>query len=143
MCAAGRNISVPNYLNMSAAPPIYNFAAPVTVSQLQLALLQTKPGSADLAASVTLGGDRFDLLLVANADGAPLLTLTNDVDSAQNPRVCSTAARAVRRIDSAGMTPPRDPEADDGLNAAAVTADVGMRAVVLAAAAAVALAVVF
>jgi len=147
MCRAGRNISVPNYLNPTAPPSYYNFATNVTVTQLDLALLrQVRAGSADLAASVTIGGDRFDLLLMADADGSPLLTLTNDVDPSQKPRVCSTQARSVRRIDSTGMTPPSDPnggDTDDLGTAATVGADVGVCAVALAAAAALALAVAF
>jgi len=149
MCRAGKNISVPNYLNPAAAPSYYDFATNVTVTQLDLALLrQVRPGIADLAATVTIGGDRFDLLLMADADGSPLLTLTNDVDPTQKPHVCSTQARAVSRIDSTGMTPPKDPNDDDeegdddDLGAAAtIGADVGMRAVGIAAAAAFVLAV--
>jgi hypothetical protein len=87
---------------------------------------------------------------VADADGSPLLTLTNDVDPTQKPHVCSTQARAVSRIDSTGMTPPKDPNDDDeegdddDLGAAAtIGADVGMRAVGIAAAAAWVLVVAF
>lgn len=124
MCVAGP-ISVPNYLNLSAAPSAYNYPSAVTQTAGTFFLRQKTDGSLDMSASLTIGGDLFDIEL----DGADrILILTNNAES--KPRVCSTMARPTMFINSTGMAKPSLGAAS--ANAGASATIVGLLAAFLA-----------